>query len=396
MHTLGSTLALRLLISIIIMVPDSSSPCMDEKQTALSPLEVNTSLSEQTGAKVVLCCPFIPPSRVLVIVTWQIVLRDKPLCSISYKRETNETLENNCTDGRITWASRPDQSPHLQIHPVVVSHEGNYRCQMATIDGNFEHNYHLQVLVPPEVTVFPEKNRTVVCQAVAGRPAAQIFWTPEGDCAPEKQDGVNGTVTTRSTCHYPDGNVSTVTCFVSHPTGNRSLSTDLLPDSSSSCMDEKQTALSPLEVTTSLSVPMGTTVVLCCPCIPLTRVLITAWQIIFRGKPSCNIAYDRETNQTIETNCGDRRITWASRPDQSPHLQIQAMAITHDGYYKCQMVTYDGTFRRGYHLQVLGHQTPESPGSTLLIILYVKLTLLVVTLVIVGFAFLQRINDCRE
>ncbi|XP_047420370.1 cell surface glycoprotein CD200 receptor 1 isoform X2 [Sciurus carolinensis] len=221
---------LRLLLMLtVFFLADSSSPCMDEKQTTLSPTEVNTSQPVQTGEKVVLCCPFIPPSRVLVIVTWQIVLRDKPLCSISYKRETNETLENNCTDGRITWASRPDQSPHLQIHPVAVSHEGNYRCQMATIDGNFEHNYHLQVLVPPEVTVFPEKNRTVVCQAVAGRPAAQIFWTPEGDCAPEKQDWVNGTVTTRSTCHYPDGNVSTVTCFVSHPTGNRSLSTDLLP-----------------------------------------------------------------------------------------------------------------------------------------------------------------------
>uniref|UniRef100_A0A8D2B9V6 Ig-like domain-containing protein n=1 Tax=Sciurus vulgaris TaxID=55149 RepID=A0A8D2B9V6_SCIVU len=207
----------------LIKVFFSHSPCV---------CPVNTSLSVQTGAKVVLCCPFIPPSRVLVITTWQIIFRDKTLCSISYKRETNETLENNCADGRITWASRPDQSPHLQIHPVAISHEGNYRCQVATIDGKFEHKYHLQVLVPPDVTVFPEKNRTVVCQAVAGRPAAQIFWTPEGDCVPEKQDWVNGTVTTSSTCHYPDGSVSTVTCFVSHPTGNRSLSTDLASSSS--------------------------------------------------------------------------------------------------------------------------------------------------------------------
>uniref|UniRef100_A0A8D2B3A4 Immunoglobulin domain-containing protein n=1 Tax=Sciurus vulgaris TaxID=55149 RepID=A0A8D2B3A4_SCIVU len=143
-HNLG--LLLMLTVFFVFFLADSSSSCMDEKQTTLSPTEVNISLSVQTGAKVVLCCPFIPRSSVLVIVTWQIILRDKPLCSISYKRETNETLENNCADGRITWASGPDQSPHLQIHPVAISHEGNYRCQMATIDGNFEHKYHLQVL----------------------------------------------------------------------------------------------------------------------------------------------------------------------------------------------------------------------------------------------------------
>ncbi|XP_077651655.1 cell surface glycoprotein CD200 receptor 1-like [Urocitellus parryii] len=150
-------------------------------------------------------------------------------------------------------------------------------------------------------------------------------------------------------------------------------------------------------VTTSLSVEMGTKVVLYCPCIPLTRVLITTWQIRFRNKPSCKIAHNRETNQTIKTSCVDRRITWASRPDQSPHLQIYATAITHDGYFRCQMAAYHGNFRRGYHLQVLGKErlgTPESPGSTLLIILYAKLSLLVVILVIVGFAFSQRINGC--
>ncbi|XP_015334002.1 cell surface glycoprotein CD200 receptor 5-like isoform X2 [Marmota marmota marmota] len=395
MHTLKSTLALRLLTSIIIMVPDSISSCLEGNQTTLSPVEDNTWLAVQMGTKAVLCCPCIPPS-VLILTSWKIHLRDKPLCTISLNRETNETGKNNCTDGRISWASRPDQNPELQIHPVSMSHEGDYRCEMGTTDGNFERTYHLQVLVPPEVTLSLGKNRTVECRAIAGRPAAQIFWAPEGDCVTGKEYQDNGTVTTRSRCHYPDGNVSTVTCLVSHLTGNRSQSIDLLPDSSSSCLDGQQMALPPMEVTTSLSVQMGTKVVLYCPCIPLTRVLITTWRIRFRNKPSCKIAHDRETNQTIETNCVDRRITWASRPDQSPHLQIYATAITHDGYFRCQMATYHGNFRREYHLQVLGLGTPESPGSTLLIILYAKLSLLVVILVMVGFAFFQRINDCRE
>lgn len=217
-----------LLMLTFFFVADSSSSCMDGSQTTLSPAEVNTSLSVQMGAKAVLYCPCLPPTRVLLI-TWEIVLRDKPLCSIAHKTETNETVETNCSDGRITWASRPDQSPHLQIYSVAISHEGHYRCRMGTSDGNFEHQYHVQVLVPPEVTLSPGKNRSVACEAIAGRPAAQVFWFPEEDCVTEKEYQDNGTVTTRSRCHYPEGNVSTVTCFVFHPSGNRSLSIDLLP-----------------------------------------------------------------------------------------------------------------------------------------------------------------------
>uniref|UniRef100_A0A8D2I278 Immunoglobulin domain-containing protein n=1 Tax=Urocitellus parryii TaxID=9999 RepID=A0A8D2I278_UROPR len=211
MHTLKSTLALRLLTSIIIMVPG----------------KYNTWLSVQMGTKAVLCCPRIPPTSGLILTTWKIHLRDKPSCSMSLNRETNQSGKNNCTDGRISWASRPDQNLELQIHPVSISHEGDYRCEMGATDGNFEHTYHLQVLVSPEVTLSLEKNRTVECKAIAGRPAAQIFWAPEGDCVTGKEYQDNGTVTTRSRCHYPDCNVSTVTCLVSHPTGNRSQSIDL-------------------------------------------------------------------------------------------------------------------------------------------------------------------------
>ncbi|KAM5153936.1 cell surface glycoprotein CD200 receptor 1 [Callospermophilus lateralis] len=217
-----------LLMLTSFFVSDSSSSCMDGNKT-LSPTEGNTWLAVQMGTKAVLSCPCIPPTSVLIITTWKIHLRDKPSCSMSLHRETNQTRKNNCTDGRISWASRPDQNPELQIHPVSISHEGDYRCEMGATDGNFEHTYHLQVLVSPEVTLSSGKNRTVECTAIAGRPAAQIFWAPEGDCVTGKEYQDNGTVTTRSRCHYPDGNVSTVTCLVSHPTGNRNQSIDLLP-----------------------------------------------------------------------------------------------------------------------------------------------------------------------
>ncbi|KAF5923956.1 hypothetical protein HPG69_010387 [Diceros bicornis minor] len=130
---------------------------------------------------------------------------------------------------RITWASRSDETLTLQIDPVDITHDEYYRCQVVTSYGNFLHGYHLQVLVPPEVTLFQSKNRTAVCRAVARKPAAQISWTPEGDCVTEQEYWDNGTVTIQSTCHWEDCHVPTASCTVSHVTGNKSLSLELNP-----------------------------------------------------------------------------------------------------------------------------------------------------------------------
>ena len=81
--------------------------------------------------------------------------------------------------------------------------------------------------VPPEVTYFLGKNRTAVCEALAGKPAAQISWSPDGDCVTTSESHSNGTVTVRSTCHWEQNNVSDVSCIVSHLTGNQSLSIEL-------------------------------------------------------------------------------------------------------------------------------------------------------------------------
>lgn len=106
---------------------------------------VKTSLSVLVDTKAVLTCPPVLWPSVLV-VTWEIVLRDKPPCFGAYRRDTNQTTRGNCTDKRITWASRPDENPALQVDPVAITHDGNYTCQIVTSDGNFHHEYHLQVL----------------------------------------------------------------------------------------------------------------------------------------------------------------------------------------------------------------------------------------------------------
>ncbi|XP_035130429.2 cell surface glycoprotein CD200 receptor 1 isoform X1 [Callithrix jacchus] len=210
----------------------SSSSCMDETQITQNNsaflTEANTSWPILMGKNAVLCCPPIA-LKYLIIITWEIILRDQPFCKKAYKKETNETKETNCTDERITWVSRPDQNPALQIRPVAITHDGYYRCIMGAPDGNFHRGYHLQVLVTPEVTLFQSRNGTAVCKAAAGKPAAQISWIPEGDCVTEQEYGGNGTVTVKSTCHWEGHDVSTVTCHVSHLTGNKSLDIELPP-----------------------------------------------------------------------------------------------------------------------------------------------------------------------
>ncbi|XP_052596754.1 cell surface glycoprotein CD200 receptor 1 isoform X2 [Peromyscus californicus insignis] len=209
----------------------AESSCINGNQTAQnspSPLpEVNTIVSVQMGTKALLCCPDVSLTKA-VLITWEIILRNQPSCRISYRVETKETNETNCTDRRITWDSTPDQSPDLQISAVALDHDGHYSCQIATSDGHFQERRDLQVLVPPEVTLSPGKSRTAVCEATAGKPAAQISWTPDGDCKTMNESHSNGTVTVRSTCQWDQSNVSAVFCFVSHLTGNQTLSIELI------------------------------------------------------------------------------------------------------------------------------------------------------------------------
>ncbi|OWK00482.1 hypothetical protein Celaphus_00019580, partial [Cervus elaphus hippelaphus] len=153
-------------------------------------------------AKAVLYCPPVLQTNVLA-ATWEIVLRDKLPCFRAYRRDTNQTIEENCIDKRITWASRSDENPAVQVDPVAITHDGNYTCQIITNDGNFHHGYHFQVLVPPEVTLDQTENGTAVCKAAARKPAAQISWTSEGDCVTEQEPyWGDGTVTVWSTCRW--------------------------------------------------------------------------------------------------------------------------------------------------------------------------------------------------
>ncbi|KAB1283443.1 Cell surface glycoprotein CD200 receptor 1 [Camelus dromedarius] len=84
-----------------------------------------------------------------------------------------------------------------------------------------------RALLPPEVTLVQSKDGTAVCKAAAGKPAAQISWTPERACITVQEPWGNGTVTVQSTCHWEGHHVQNVSCSVSHLTGNKSLTIQL-------------------------------------------------------------------------------------------------------------------------------------------------------------------------
>ncbi|XP_075399066.1 cell surface glycoprotein CD200 receptor 1-like [Tenrec ecaudatus] len=161
--------------------------------------------------------------------TWKILLRDNTSCYRAYRRDGNETKETNCAVKGISWVSSPEQPLALHIDPVTTRHDGSYTCEITYSGGNFHRDYDLRVLVPPEVSLVETEPGTALCQALSGKPAAQISWTPEGNCDSEKVTRDHGTVSVRSSCRWKDSNVSTVICSVSHVTGNRNLSLELHP-----------------------------------------------------------------------------------------------------------------------------------------------------------------------
>ncbi|XP_050004963.1 cell surface glycoprotein CD200 receptor 2-like isoform X2 [Alexandromys fortis] len=250
MNALERTSVLGLLISITILVPESSHSIMAGKwqesrayqhqdpqynhhqepqdDPYLIPFDI-TTVSVQIGTKAVLHCPQTPSKKAKFII-WEIALISQPPCTISYRVENNET-HKGCADERITWASTPDQSPDLQINAVALGHDGHYSCQIHTLMKNFQQEYSFHVIVPPEVTLVQGENRTAVCETIAGKPIAQIFWTPDGDCKTVTASHSNGTETVRSTCHWEHNNVSDVFCFVSYLTGSKLMSIELNQES---------------------------------------------------------------------------------------------------------------------------------------------------------------------
>ncbi|KAM6310271.1 cell surface glycoprotein CD200 receptor 2-like [Aegotheles albertisi] len=181
-------------------------------------------VSVESGHEAVLSCPYV--SKVpLLMVTWK--MKCSTCCLFAYRSDHNETRKLNCSE-RMMWKYSPDSDPALRIYPVNLGDEGNYTCEIASSAGNFLFYSSLTVTVPPTVTLTHDESRVAVCQASAGKPAADISWIPASNHSTEEEvHHPNGTVTRVSYIGWVNSMLPTVTCLVTHPATNQTLSLDL-------------------------------------------------------------------------------------------------------------------------------------------------------------------------
>ncbi|XP_030090699.1 cell surface glycoprotein CD200 receptor 1-B-like [Serinus canaria] len=187
-------------------------------------VEAQNRVSVEAGREAVLRCP--NSSKVpSLLVTWKRNCRS--CCFLSYRRDHNQTRRLNCSE-RFTWKYSPGSDPALRIYPVDLGDEGIYTCEFANSEGNFYFLSSLTVIVPPTVTLIHDKSRVAVCQASAGKPAADISWIPASSHSSEEEfHHPNGTVTRVSYFGWTNSSLPSVTCLVTHAAMNQTLVMDL-------------------------------------------------------------------------------------------------------------------------------------------------------------------------
>uniref|UniRef100_A0A493T3D2 Ig-like domain-containing protein n=1 Tax=Anas platyrhynchos platyrhynchos TaxID=8840 RepID=A0A493T3D2_ANAPP len=175
----------------------------------------------QVGHSAVMTCP---PRTGATMVTWKISPKIGGPCTLGFRADQNLVNRTNCSDS-VKSEFKPEQFYALEIQQVGMADEGNYSCELVNQEGNFHQMYQLTVLVPPRLSLYCDNHSIPVCEAAAGRPAAEISWVPENNSTTEIDSHDNRTVTvlSRFTAHSTDR--KTVTCKVYHATLNETMST---------------------------------------------------------------------------------------------------------------------------------------------------------------------------
>ncbi|XP_072707991.1 cell surface glycoprotein CD200 receptor 1-B-like [Ciconia boyciana] len=188
--------------------------------TAATGTTGNDRVTATVGNSSVLTCP---PKSNITMVTWKISPKVGGPCTLGYRADQNKTDRTTCSDS-MNWKFRPDWNPALEIRQVGIAQEGNYTCEVVAKEGNFHKTYHLAVLVPPRLALYCDGHGNPVCEAAAGKPAAQVSWVLESNSTPKEEGHDNGTVTVLSKFTAYSTNMTNTTCIVSHPAGNQSKS----------------------------------------------------------------------------------------------------------------------------------------------------------------------------
>ncbi|KFP78325.1 Cell surface glycoprotein CD200 receptor 1-A, partial [Acanthisitta chloris] len=172
------------------------------------------------GSNSQLACKLRPN---LTVLTWKISPKVGGPCTLGYRADLNTTDRTNCSDS-INWKFRPDLDAALEIRQVGIAQEGDYTCEIAATEGNYQERYYLTVLVHPRLSLYCDDRGTPVCEAAAGKPPAQVLWVVGSNSTPEEEGHKNGTVTVLSRFTEHSSNVINATCMVFHPAVNWSKS----------------------------------------------------------------------------------------------------------------------------------------------------------------------------
>ncbi|XP_074839580.1 cell surface glycoprotein CD200 receptor 4-like [Carettochelys insculpta] len=210
----------------------------------------------------------------------------------------------------MSWESNPGHNPVLQIYPVKLADEGNYNCEISTGDGTVDQVSVLTVLVPPVVTLTHESNGLVVCQASAGKPAAEISWAQGyGYSTENKTHHTNGTVTILSSLLMANITTAHVTCIVVHPALNQTQTIAL----------STNVALSPIVQYSLISASS---------CVAIAVIaLILYWTLKSRASCLCGLA-----NTTTVLNTTENNLHLTSRPGNVDKVNSYATESIYQNY----------------------------------------------------------------
>lgn len=134
-----------------LFVPLQTFPC--EVQTTIPGLLLTCSLFFSSGNTNTVLVTTVGDSPVLTCLIkenttmfkWTINSEVEGLCNLVYRTDRNETHRGNCSDN-INLKFRAGLPSALEIRQVGIAQEGNYSCEMASKDGNFQTTYNLTVL----------------------------------------------------------------------------------------------------------------------------------------------------------------------------------------------------------------------------------------------------------
>ncbi|XP_063812788.1 cell surface glycoprotein CD200 receptor 1-A-like isoform X2 [Pseudophryne corroboree] len=174
---------------------------------------MSVTASARIGESAVLQCHNIT-DQTLMSVIWKIQLQNNYTCLLS-RMASDDSKSNNSCNQRIKG-----DNLSLTIDSALISDEGNYTCEIVTgHTGTFISVTTLHVSAEPSVTLGLSGEGSPECRAIGGYPAAVISWVPQSqDINTTRAENLDGTWTVTSVYSVMCGNVTSVTCAVSHPT----------------------------------------------------------------------------------------------------------------------------------------------------------------------------------